>query len=110
MPIFSEAEWEDYCHDGSAGNQSPTPSGGVLSSCVKYTRICVEKLRGFLQKGWSELVSGVWMASLVGRLHRGGGRFRPSWLGGVGVLGFFLVSYLTGIQSSEYRTLNNSWF
>ena len=40
------------------------------------------------------------MATLIGRLHGGGGRFWPPWLGGVGVRGgwhFFRVTLSTFI-------------
>ena len=89
--MFLEADWEGFCHAGSAGNQSMAPLGVVFPNGVKNTLISAAKLGGFLQWGGPRWCAEFWWLVWSGNFMVVGESFgRHGWVG----LGWMFVAGL----------------
>ena len=89
--MFLEADWEGFCHAGSAGNQSMAPLGVVFPNGVKNTLISAAKLGGFLQWGGPRWCAEFWWLAWSDNFMVVGESFgRHGWVG----LGWMFVAGL----------------
>ena len=87
--MFLEAEWEGFCYDESAGNQSPVLLIGVFCNCIKNSEaFFIGVVRGSMRG-----LDGI----LIGRRHGGGGGVSAAMVGWGWCLWRLALFYLSKI-------------